>query len=105
LATTPNSTHSRGFVVFGGSPLELSRFDGMLPPTFPLDGPMMTDEIDKAASRDGQSRQNLLRQDLLKQDRLKSALRENLKRRKVQARERDKVTAPAQGDEAEKTGG
>ena len=58
---------------------------------------MMTDEIDKAASRDGQSRQNLL-----KQDRLKSALRENLKRRKVQARERDK--APAQDDEAEKAG-
>jgi hypothetical protein len=56
---------------------------------------MMTDEIDKAATRDGQSRQ----------DRLKSALRENLKRRKVQARERDKATVPAQDDEADKAGG
>jgi hypothetical protein len=51
---------------------------------------MMTDEIDKAASRDGRTRQ----------DRLKSALRENLKRRKVQARERSKTIDPPQDDEA-----
>ena len=36
-----------------------------------------------------------------RQDRLKLALRENLKRRKSQARERDKMTAePSQDDEA-----
>ena len=36
-----------------------------------------------------------------RQDRLKLALRENLKRRKSQARERDKITAePSQDDEA-----
>jgi hypothetical protein len=50
---------------------------------------MMTNEIDKAASRDGQSREA----------RLKSALRENLKRRKVQARERSKMTDVSQGDD------
>ncbi|MDE2379325.1 hypothetical protein [Bradyrhizobium sp.] len=41
----------------------------------------MTDETDKTTGRTGNSRQ----------DRLKSALRENLKRRKLQARERDKA--------------
>jgi hypothetical protein len=46
---------------------------------------MMTDEIKKAA---GQTRDS-------RQDRLKSALRENLKRRKVQARERDRMTDPS----------
>jgi hypothetical protein len=46
---------------------------------------MMTDEIKKAA---GQMRNS-------RQDRLKSALRENLKRRKVQARERDRMTDPS----------
>jgi hypothetical protein len=35
-----------------------------------------------------------------RQDRLKLALRENLKRRKVQARERGKMTDPSAGDEA-----
>ena len=34
-----------------------------------------------------------------RQDRLKLALRENLKRRKVQARERGKMTDPSGGDE------
>ncbi|MET4211455.1 hypothetical protein [Bradyrhizobium sp. LA2.1] len=33
-------------------------------------------------------------------DRLKSALRENLKRRKVQARERAAITDPSQNDDA-----
>ncbi|AMA61030.1 MULTISPECIES: hypothetical protein [unclassified Bradyrhizobium] len=47
----------------------------------------MTDETDKAArGRDG------------RQDRLKSALRENLKRRKVQARERAAIADPSQDD-------
>ncbi|KJC54730.1 hypothetical protein UB31_03665 [Bradyrhizobium sp. LTSP849] len=35
-----------------------------------------------------------------RQDRLKSALRENLKRRKVQARERAASTDPSQNDDA-----
>ena len=35
-----------------------------------------------------------------RQDRLKLALRENLKRRKVQARERGRMTEPSAGDEA-----
>jgi len=35
-----------------------------------------------------------------RQDRLKLALRENLKRRKVQARERGRMTNPSAGDEA-----
>jgi len=50
----------------------------------------MTDEIDKPASHGRDARQ----------DRLKSALRENLKRRKVQARERGRMTDPSHHDEA-----
>jgi hypothetical protein len=46
----------------------------------------MADETDKSARHDRASRD----------DRLKSALRENLKRRKVQARERAAVVAPSQ---------
>ena len=61
----------------------------MLAPTA-LDEPMMTDEIKKAA---GQTRDS-------RQDRLKSALRENLKRRKVQARERDRMTDPSDDEAA-----
>ena len=62
----------------------------------------MTDETDKApgASRD------------IRQDRLKSALRENLKRRKLQARERAALPGAPDDDEggaddrpAGKTGG
>lgn len=60
----------------------------------------MTDKSDKAAG--GGSRE----------DRLKSALRENLKRRKLQARERGRATDPAHDevapldrDAAEKSGG
>ncbi|MBR0714224.1 hypothetical protein [Bradyrhizobium liaoningense] len=49
----------------------------------------MTDETDKAAPG---------RRDT-KQDRLASALRENLKRRKVQARERSKPSEPSRNDE------
>ena len=48
----------------------------------------MTDENDKKPAADS------------RQDRLKSALRENLKRRKVQARERAASTAPSQNDDA-----
>jgi hypothetical protein len=51
---------------------------------------MMTDEIDKTTGRGGNSRQ----------DRLKSALRENLKRRKLQARERGKPADPSRSEEA-----
>jgi hypothetical protein len=70
-------------------PLELSRADGMLPWTN-VHEPMMTDENDKTAKRAVESRQ----------DRLKSALRENLKRRKVQARERTAMADPSHDDEA-----
>ena len=48
----------------------------------------MTGENDKKPAADA------------RQDRLKSALRENLKRRKVQARERAASTAPSQNDDA-----
>ena len=68
----------------------------------------MTDEMDKTAPRGGNSRQDRGP----RQDRLKSALRENLKRRKLQARERDKTADPSRDDEttphegiAGKTGG
>ena len=50
----------------------------------------MTDEIAKPTSQGGECRQ----------DRLKSALRENLKRRKLQARERSKTTESSDHDEA-----
>lgn len=69
--------------------LELSLSDGMLSPTI-LTSQSMTDEIDKTTGRGAGSRQ----------DRLKSALRENLKRRKLQARERSKTAAPSHDDEA-----
>lgn len=49
----------------------------------------MADETDKSASQARASRD----------DRLKSALRENLKRRKVQARERAAITDPSQNDD------
>ncbi|MBR0840597.1 hypothetical protein JQ607_10400 [Bradyrhizobium liaoningense] len=49
----------------------------------------MTDETEKAAERSQDGRQ----------DRLKSALRENLKRRKVQARERAAMADPSQNDD------
>ena len=48
----------------------------------------MTDENEKKPAADS------------RQDRLKSALRENLKRRKVQARERAASTDPSQSDDA-----
>ena len=51
-----------------------------------LDGPVMADEINKNARQDRTSRD----------DRLKSALRENLKRRKAQARERAASADPSQ---------
>ncbi|MCA1498844.1 MULTISPECIES: hypothetical protein [unclassified Bradyrhizobium] len=49
----------------------------------------MGDETDKSARQARASRD----------DRLKSALRENLKRRKVQARERAASTDPSQNDD------
>lgn len=48
----------------------------------------MADENDKSARQERASRD----------DRLKSALRENLKRRKVQARERAASSEPSQND-------
>lgn len=51
---------------------------------------MMTDETHKTAGHGHDARH----------DRLKSALRENLKRRKVQARERAASTEPSQNDDA-----
>ncbi|WGD53381.1 hypothetical protein QA641_05520 [Bradyrhizobium sp. CB1650] len=48
----------------------------------------MTDENDKKRTADS------------RQDRLKSALRENLKRRKAQARERAEITGPSHNDES-----
>jgi len=54
--------------------------------------------IDPKDKREGQS---AARAKGSRQDRLKLALRENLKRRKSQARERDKMIAqPSQDDEA-----
>jgi hypothetical protein len=50
----------------------------------------MTDESSKAGGHDRDARQ----------DRLKSALRANLKRRKVQARERGKAADPSHNDDA-----
>jgi hypothetical protein len=49
---------------------------------------VMADENDKSSRQERTSRD----------DRLKSALRENLKRRKVQARERAATTEPSQND-------
>jgi len=49
----------------------------------------MADETDKSAQQARASRD----------DRLKSALRENLKRRKLQARERAATAAPSQNDD------
>ena len=54
----------------------------------------MADENDKSTKQDS-------RHDRASRgDRLKSALRENLKRRKVQARERAAITDPSQNDDA-----
>ena len=50
----------------------------------------MTDENDKSTRQARGARD----------DRLKSALRENLKRRKMQARERAAITDPSQNDDA-----
>ncbi|WP_256807324.1 hypothetical protein [Bradyrhizobium sp. Bra64] len=70
----------------------------------------MADENDNSARQDAKqdSRQARASRD----DRLKSALRENLKRRKLQARERAAIAEPSQNDDgslnedvAGKTGG
>lgn len=53
-------------------------------------GPVMADENDKTTRQARASRE----------DRLKSALRENLKRRKAQARERASSADPSQNDDA-----
>ncbi|MGY8636541.1 hypothetical protein RAD15_29120 [Bradyrhizobium sp. 14AA] len=57
----------------------------------------MADENDKSARQD--SRQDSKQDRASRDDRLKSALRENLKRRKVQARERAASTEPSQNDD------
>ena len=66
----------------------------------------MADENDKSERQDSKQARGA------RDDRLKSALRENLKRRKVQARERAAITDPSQNDDAsldegtaDKTGG
>lgn len=70
----------------------------------------MADETDKSARQD--SRQDSRQDRSSRDDRLKSALRENLKRRKLQARERAASMEPSQNDDgslgegtAGKTGG
>ncbi|MBR0954075.1 hypothetical protein [Bradyrhizobium canariense] len=74
----------------------------------------MADENDKSERQD--SRQDSRQARSSRDDRLKSALRENLKRRKVQARERAASGDPSQneddsldegtaGETADKTGG
>jgi hypothetical protein len=79
LAAPSNSTKSGCFVAAAGPRrLELSSFDGILRRANVM-GPKMT-ENDKRPAADA------------RQDRLKSALRENLKRRKLQARERAAIT-------------
>jgi hypothetical protein len=70
----------------------------------------MADENDKSERQD--SRQDPRQARASRDDRLKSALRENLKRRKVQARERAASADPSQNEDgsldegtADKTGG
>ncbi len=53
----------------------------------------------------GESERQKLREKDSRQDRLKSALRENLKRRKTQARERGKVGGAASADGEASPGG
>ena len=57
----------------------------------------MADENDKSERQD--SRQDSRQARASRDDRLKSALRENLKRRKVQARERAASTDPSQNED------
>lgn len=57
----------------------------------------MADENDKSAKQE--SRQDSRQARASRDDRLKSALRENLKRRKVQARERAASAGPSQNDD------
>ncbi|MDH2342815.1 hypothetical protein QCM77_42420 [Bradyrhizobium sp. SSUT18] len=57
----------------------------------------MADETDKRTKQD--SRQDSRQARASRDDRLKSALRENLKRRKVQARERAASTEPSQNED------
>jgi hypothetical protein len=57
----------------------------------------MADENDKSERQD--SRQDSQQARASRDDRLKSALRENLKRRKVQARERAASTDPSQNED------
>lgn len=70
----------------------------------------MADENDKSERQD--SRQHSQQARASRDDRLKSALRENLKRRKVQARERATSVDPSRNEDgsldegtADKTGG
>ena len=71
--------------------LEPPPTDGMVSPNpSTISDPEMTKETDKPATGTRDTRQ----------DRLASALRENLKRRKVQARERSKPAEPSRNDDA-----
>ena len=69
-------------------PLELPQSLGMVSPTAVSD-PVMMDESEKSARQAKTSRD----------ERLKSALRENLKRRKLQARERTAGAEPSPNDD------
>lgn len=57
----------------------------------------MADEDDKSTTQD--PRQDSRQATASRDDRLKSALRENLKRRKMQARERAATADPSQNDD------
>lgn len=57
----------------------------------------MADEDDKSTTQD--PRQDSRQARASRDDRLKSALRENLKRRKMQARERAATADPSQNDD------
>jgi hypothetical protein len=88
LAKDADSVHFAFRTIGSRWPLELPHSLGMLS-LIPRDGPEMADETDKTARQTRTSRD----------DRLKSALRENLKRRKVQARERAATTEPSQNED------
>ena len=58
----------------------------------------MTGDVKMADKADGERRQGAASSKDTRQERLKLALRENLKRRKFQTRERNKVTAAPGND-------
>jgi hypothetical protein len=77
-----------------------SRYISFRPPAL-LSSQKKYDRRTMSDQKDGREGHGAVRAKGSRQDRLKLALRENLKRRKSQARERDKMTAePSQDDEA-----